>query len=574
MQVDSFSQRSYDTVYLAPPNPDDLRRVWSPIAKAFGYRGRPFVPHLTLGQADKTPESREFFRRQGSNLIASGLSWTVGSVVILRKDESDGGAMKIYAEIPFESRTRRPALTIAPTSRPVYHLGGDGWTPSSAQEVSASVQERLTVATYNVLHDEAFPIAPRLEPLVKAITSSKADILCLQEVSDELLQHLSAHADVRACFAWSTRGPDETMENERNIWVLSRRDVSFSWQNVTVNGKAKPVHVLSVNFGSSLLVLAAVHFTAGLTVDRIRRKEQEFRSLSEHLQSTYPDATDVIIVGDTNFPTSMSAPSTKDDSQWLDAWQEAHSSDDTPGNTYDPQANPVALRTSKEDKSPQRYDRLYLRAGGRLSVSSASLFGVNETGKSAPSDHYGLAVTLRYDTTHASNASTTTVQMKAARVPSASLSTREVSDKDLISLLEEHSLIPSEEDHKLKEKTVETLRSILTQVPLQPSTDAALERALEDSPSTAAFAVKLIVQPVGSFALGVDFPSSDVDCLVVGNISPTTFWALARQRIKQAQPVSRIKRFVKEAAVQMLELDVMGVKVDLQYCCAASLSER
>ncbi|KZT35560.1 hypothetical protein SISSUDRAFT_1064361 [Sistotremastrum suecicum HHB10207 ss-3] len=563
--VNSFSQRSYDTVYLAPSTPDDLRRVWNPIAQAFGYKGRSFVPHLTLGQAEKNSESSDFLRRKGNNLIKSDLSWSVGSVVILRKDEHDGGAMKIYAEIPFDANATWPASSIAPIGRPVYHFDGIEWNPHSSSQMPSAPLNSLVVATYNVLHDEAFPVGPRIESLLQSIAESEADIICLQEVSDELLHDLSRHPEIYGRFSWSTRGPDETIETERNLWVLTRSHIPFTWQNAIISGKMKPVHVLSVNNGS--LIVAAVHFTAGLTSERIRRKEQEFKSLVDHLQSTYPNATDHIIVGDTNFPTSMEAP-TQDGSIWLDAWSEIHASDDAVRATYNPQANPLALKTSKEDKSPQRYDRLYLKAGGRFAISSASLFGVNAPGKEAASDHYGLVVTL------ACHNETSDEVSVPSKEPGSSLIQQvkeDLSDEALHAFLAEHSLSPTLDNYKLKEEAVAHLRSILTQAPsVVPTTEASSTEPLAIAP----FAVKLIVQPVGSFALGVDFPESDVDCLVVGNISPTIFWALARQRIKKAHPVSRIKRFVKDAAVQMLELDVLGVKIDLQYCPAATLSEK
>ncbi|CAG8759877.1 10400_t:CDS:1, partial [Acaulospora colombiana] len=62
-----------------------------------------------------------------------------------------------------------------------------------------------------------------------------------------------------------------------------------------------------------------------------------------------------------------------------------------------------------------------------------------------------------------------------------------------------------------------------------------------------------------------------------------TFWQLARFRIRTALTKAQskgetdvvvLRRFVKDAAVQMMELEACGVKVDLQYCAAARLAEK
>jgi hypothetical protein len=43
--------------------------------------------------------------------------------------------------------------------------------------------------------------------------------------------------------------------------------------------------------------------------------------------------------------------------------------------------------------------------------------------------------------------------------------------------------------------------------------------------------------------------------------------------VANARGQVRLRRFVKDASVQMMALDVDGVKIDLQYCPAGKLVE-
>jgi poly(A) polymerase Pap1 len=85
----------------------------------------------------------------------------------------------------------------------------------------------------------------------------------------------------------------------------------------------------------------------------------------------------------------------------------------------------------------------------------------------------------------------------------------------------------------------------------------------------------MVVVPVGSYGLGVWSTSSDIDCLCVGSISAKTFFSLASQKLRKAADLGiRILRRVKANSGTMLELDVRGIKLDLQYCPATKIAER
>jgi len=109
----------------------------------------------------------------------------------------------------------------------------------------------------------------------------------------------------------------------------------------------------------------------------------------------------------------------------------------------------------------------------------------------------------------------------------------------------------------------------------QPPLDDAITSSSASPTPTPIPAVRLVVVPVGSFAMGYHTADSDVDCFVIGNINTQTFWRLIRWQIRAAgnEHCVKLRRFVKDTLVQMMVLDVDGVEIDLQYCPAAKLAD-
>ncbi|KAL5527193.1 hypothetical protein ACEPAG_5984 [Sanghuangporus baumii] len=95
--------------------------------------------------------------------------------------------------------------------------------------------------------------------------------------------------------------------------------------------------------------------------------------------------------------------------------------------------------------------------------------------------------------------------------------------------------------------------------------------------------VKLILVPIGTTAIDVHFPDSEIDCLVVGgNISPSTFWEIAEQSLFRIMDDAEnahdlvpvvLNRFVKSGVVQMMTFRIDGFILRLQYCLATVLAE-
>lgn len=79
--------------------------------------------------------------------------------------------------------------------------------------------------------------------------------------------------------------------------------------------------------------------------------------------------------------------------------------------------------------------------------------------------------------------------------------------------------------------------------------------------------VSLLIVPVGPYALGVWHARSDIDCLCIGSFSSSTFYTLARGRLRRAtDPEIRILRCDPLGTKSMFEIELLGLKVNIQYC--------
>ncbi|KAF9062161.1 hypothetical protein BDP27DRAFT_1337000 [Rhodocollybia butyracea] len=560
--VGSFNLTSYETVHLSISADENIQRIWSVIAQALNYTGRPLTPHVTVGQAAyNNPEALASLRQKAQKLLGSvgSLDWPVRSVVFLRKDEQDGGVMKRCHEIYLAGESRT-SFELAP-SYPTTFYDGTRWKFTEPTTNDASLPTTLSISTYNILHDDLFPISNRLPSIIQTIVSSSSDIICLQEVTDDSLHGLLSSPSITSQFPYSNRHLEVVLENERNILILSR--FHFAWSKLDIGSKHKPAFIATFHNSSSSptrknFVLAATHLTAGRAGSYLEQKTAEMEALVRHLYEAYPE-DDWVLAGDMNWPEYGRV--TPADELFNDAGLVfAH------GPTFDPSTNPLAAATVRESPDPQRYDRIYVKKESSWDIESTKLFG---NGDDLPSDHYGLSVILRsgLDAAEVIGNPTPALPVRHSHAPTLPLTTN-LTTAELVDLATSHSWFPSADQDQQMGAVLDTLRSILC-----PSNDNPAGQSSTN--------VRIHIEYVGSYALGVHTAASDVDCLAVGNVSASTFWELSRSRLRHNEMARkrgggvdvRLRRFVKDAIVQSMTLEVGGVKVDLQYCPARSLVE-
>lgn len=490
--------------------------------------------------------------------------------------------------------------------------------PKTVLDTSQTVPESLVVASYNVLAEFQWPPSDcRYSDLLANILCKRAsaDILVMQEVTDHFLPFLLANDEIRSRYPFATHGPPSQkgigpLPSLLNVVVLSKYQVQ--WEYLASQRKHKACAIITLpNVGIRdekqiffPWIVAAVHLSQGLVDGAVVAKKNEVQKIVDYLSTHFAEHP-WIMAGDFNLTTSSytinaarrrkaissqslqylrlidhSLAATGLQDAWLSTRVESGESSDITaqqsnlsdvfegeqGATFNPLTNTLAsnLVGSGLNNRPQRYDRILVKTNGFFLTKGFNMFGKTPCHKDGlvmpahASDHWGIRCLLVRRLLHHTEQTckTTPVQLQRAQP--------QLND---IEALKQHlrlaTYMPTNADQASREAALAILQHVLL--------DAQGSEINERSQP----GLSITIVPVGSFGLGVWTASSDVDCLCIGNISPKTFFNLARQRLSKASSEGiRILRRVKASSGQMLELDIRGLKFDLQYCPATSIIER
>lgn len=525
--------------------------------------------------------------------------WIKDPSIFVDEEQEDDGEDEFSASTPSFNRNVQSGKTFK-----FYQIYGT-WKLVQDALISKIPSDSLTVASYNCLVDSEYPPARDRDPLLISTLlsqSSEADVLVLQEISDDFLSSLLNDAEIRMRYPFTSHGPPSQSDigplpSMRNVVVLSKW--SFRWEMVPFHRRHKGAVV--ADFGSIFpggsLVVAGVHLTCGLTDGSVAAKKVQVQNLLNHLNNQYSDSS-WVIAGDFNLVTStytiesaLKSKSITDQTRTTlsaiedqlsgdsitDTWTAARDDqmsevggDDIDelfegeeGATFDPRNNLLAAATSGTSQNrPQRYDRILVRSQELLRVVDFNMFGlpVDSNGSSlVPSDHYGVRASLhvskpveKLSPDHRQLLDTLKVELQP--IP-------HLTSSELERTLHQSHMFLTEEEKTKRETAFELLRQVV------------LGQSSVKDPQPGK--VPLVLVTVGSFALNVDTSTSDIDCLCIGSISSKTFFKLARQRLQKAESQGIcILRKVEAGTGTMLELSVNGVPMDLQYCPASRVVER
>ncbi|KAM0354114.1 hypothetical protein ACHAPU_001149 [Fusarium lateritium] len=527
--------------------------------------------------------------------------------------------------IPPRSFSDRLDEMSAVTFQPSYHmpqpigLWEKALSPTPTPDASEIMLDRLVVASYNVLAEFEWPPRSSRHPaLIENLLSARAtaDIVVLQEVTDHFLPDLLASQEIRSRYPFVSAGPPSQtgvvpLPSLLNTVVLSK--FPFEWHYLPFQRKHKGCTVVRFSTigtegadGGQFRhwILMACHLSQGLTDGAIVAKKKEVQKMLDYVSTTFPQHP-CIVAGDFNLVTSSytieAARKTQDislqtvhrlgdidralsDAGFLDTWlatrlESGESSDiindkrnvldsfqGEQGATFDPLTNTLTseLVGSGLNNRPQRYDKILVKGHGQYHPHGFNMFGQKplelpgREGITYASDHWGIRCLLLKSTiTETSRSCVPAVPVKLKR-PVPALANGE----DLDRFLQSYGSLPTEQERAARAEAIETLESALKDV------TSVTEGELRSGPD-------FVVVSVGSYGLGVWTSSSDLDILCIGSFSSKTFFTLAIQRLKRATAAGiTILRRVKANSGYMLELEVHGIKVDLQYCAAASIAER
>ncbi|KAL7944527.1 hypothetical protein V8C42DRAFT_325081 [Trichoderma barbatum] len=640
-----FSHRRRSTVFIRPKSGQQVSRLSGLRDEIHRFlrraKGREFQPHLTLAQSEDSHAPWHQFLLEKARLLTP-LTWNTHQLAVMIRDPASPNStstsrpMRLwgYIDLASQSLVRDSATLAAIPSLPVdaslprpqatfqYDGANKSWEPLSDTITNADIKpsplNHLVIASYNVLAEFDWPpSSSRYPALVGNILSERAsaDILVLQEVTDQFLSFLLAGSNIRAQYPYSTHGPPgqhgiAPLPSHLNTVVLSK--FPFQWEYLP-SSKHKGFGILTfptIQTGGPSdsppkpLVLAACHLSKGLTDASLAIKRDEIAKLIGYLASSFPQHP-WIVAGDFNLASSSHTinealkrgdisekgleyieeiEATVSTAGLQDAWLVSRvgpgESSSTTGNhesnlglyegeqgaTFDPVSNTlITASVGTSGSRPQRYDRILVTKSAQLQPHGFNMFGqaMEAEGDTSPvpaSDHWGIRCLLVPSPHNSGVVTPSSSKFQGISLRKAALTLG--SFEELKDSLVSNGQFPSASDAELRQEAIALLQKTLLEK------DAATADAEKRSQ------VQLVLIPVGSFGLGVWTSLSDVDCLCVGNISSKTFFSLAVQKLKKASTNGiKILRRVMANTGTMLELEILGIKFDLQYCAAAAIAQ-
>ncbi|KAK2064294.1 endonuclease/Exonuclease/phosphatase [Colletotrichum caudatum] len=629
---DFFQHKNGSSLFLCDKDVERVSQVVSlraDILAAIGQtRSEPYNMHMTVAQCeDATPSFKLEFLLEKLRRLPP-VSWEASQLAVLTRAPS--GQMRQWGVIDLISPSlhlcedsfgldQDTTATVFPQQTwyiSDHHLA---WRPvdqvSSEPPLTVECPENLIIASWNILAEFHWPPSRTRYPVILdnlLAETSLADVVVLQEVTDDFLPYLLKDERIQKRYSYVSHGPPDNavagpLPNILNSVVLSKH--IFSWEYLPFKRQHKGSCVLKfdgLGHGESEgpmlpLILATCHLSQGLTDGAVVAKKRELQRILSHLERNYA-ANQWVVAGDFNITTSSytvdnavkkgsitvqtetvlrSIEVNLAEAGLLDAWMvsriEAGVTDSLKGNandmfegeqgaTFDPQENLHAAKMvgSGYNNRPQRYDRILVKSGGPFQISRFNMFG-SIPGDGGPgegplyaSDHWGIRCLLqRFDSNRAAATSARVVPVQPKKTPVGLPGTAA-----LRQCMENLSAFPTEQDETTRKEALQLLRQVLLE------SDQAIADQARGRPT-------VILVPVGSYGLGTWSRTSDIDCLCIGSISPRIFFTLARQRLrKSGEPGVRLLRKIKAKTGTMLEVEVMGIKCDLQYCQAPSLVDQ
>lgn len=416
----------------------------------------------------------------------------------------------------------------------------------------------MTIVSQNVLFDEfeadKLHSDYRWDELLRQIELMDADFVGFQEVKEPFLMKVLAASWIRQNYYVSTVGGPHISPYGQVL--ISKYPFSVSYHEFSTH---KRVIVGTFHLNNRTVHIPVIHLTSDhgkgdLGAKRIAQMSTIYnRTVSDISKGIdHDDGSDCIIIGDYNMADGGEGEAMSLRPDFVDCWKSLNGIEADPGFTFYPEKNSLAMITTKTGIG-RRYDRVLVRSAGyhwqALScqlVNTEALpitIGDGSVVNIPVSDHYGIMAQLQF---------VEDAQERAGQVAArAKLLASVASDSDSIDALIE------------SEHMVETKAEL--------SRRAEALRALEIIISAAIGSKDFRIYPVGSYGLGLQTPSSDIDVLCCGAVSPADFFPVLlrfmRREAHQHEPriITGAPALVLDAIVPLLTVGILGVHIDVQY---------
>jgi poly(A) polymerase Pap1/endonuclease/exonuclease/phosphatase family metal-dependent hydrolase len=581
-RIGTFSHRHNATIFLQPDEASEIliSSIREKLVEAIRVGSRAgtvdgtFRPHLSLGQATLSGGAVESLVEKCSEL--TGLRWNVSELAVLTRKPS--GEMEIVDSIPLGASPKAEQNSFEVERVP--ERPGSVWSPCFAFDAvhgwqqytgpitnSESEGRPISILSYNLLADTfGCSFEPRLPLIIEAIKSASKDhideVLCLQEVSSSMIADILSHPYIQQRYPYCSHSTTSLLVNYLNLVTLSTRLFSFTSHHFEERHKS----ALVVRPTGSHFEVANIHLTAALKDHTVAAKQRQLKSLTNFLTISSQNAgrhpviagdfnlaTSSVTIqyalrrGDISFATSIAARSLVDPDIWHDAYLLSRDDDevvgDEDGATFDVQRNILASESNAPaDQRPQRYDRILFHKGSSVRVRSFKIFGLPDDTGQCGSDHFGIAAVL--DPVHEAP---NTAVADAEFITIVLAETGSVFAEALI-----QPFLPSAQAREQRKTAIAQLNKVLTR-------DARL--------------ADVVLLPLGSYAMDTYFAGSDIDVLVVGTLSPTAFFNIATARLQTTCDKFGGLHYIN-SLVPVIELEMLGIKFDVQYCQAPEVLSR
>lgn len=431
------------------------------------------------------------------------------------------------------------------------------WVPATSIASEPATCPVLTIVSQNVLFDDFQPEKIHSEyrwtELINQVEHMNADFIGFQEVKEPFLQKLLATPWIRSSYYISTIGGPHVEPYGQVLIAKYPFQVSFFEYS-----SQKRVIIGTFQLNNRTLHIPVIHLTSDHGKGDLGAKR--IAQMGTIYERTVPDITkgieadngaDVFIIGDYNMTDGGEGEALSLRPDLVDCWKQLNGLSD-PGYTFDPDTNVLAAINTKTGLR-RRYDRILVRSAGfhwqPLSCQVVNTepvpfqIGDGSTVTLPVSDHFGIMAQIQFLEDVQERAS-----LISARAKLIASNTVDSSTMDNI----------IESEHLMETKSELSLR-------------AEALRALEQLISACLDTKEFRLFPVGSYGLGLQTPSSDIDVLCAGSISPADFFPvllrfLRREaRQNEGRIITGAPALVLDAIVPLLTFGIMGVTIDIQY---------
>lgn len=469
------------------------------------------------------------------------MSWSCDRLSIFRTSFMGGKFVTEEVEgLPLVKVVNRTVETENIPNSETYRFQDGAWK-KAVGSVNNLTLSNISVVTFNVLFDifgnHITYVSEREEGIYKILKGTNADIIGLQEVTPRFLAQLLELDWVQENYYISCHTDEISPLTPYGQLFLSK--FPFTIQHVPFT-KHKRIAIAQLLVNNNPLFLINLHMPS------YYKNEEETLKLKKLMVSTIDRLVErnknanAYIFGDFNF-NDEEEESRIISKGLIDSWTSLYPNEE--GFTFDTYINTIAQMLTKRGYS-KRYDRIYYHESSTLVPSNVSIIGnkgwdiVDSNGEKVKifaSDHFGLLGNLTF-ITQESEVSSPNVQYKAAK-PVKFLEDSFYTRLQKLGIIDDYASDASE--------LINTLNGFHKEF---------------------FGANSFMLLQVGSTALNVRTQNSDIDLLCVSVFTPEQYFLPFYEFLRTKKDTIRHRRYIKESLVPVLEINLFGTLVDIQYC--------